>query len=390
MIDDESRRALHREITERIIEDRRILDALRAEIGPLRATMQRIQPRSTTAISLVGTDGGNMSLQFDPFLVQIVRVVDSSNNEYCLQAVTPTTRVTRLAEQQFDVRGQPRTPLGRMMAHLGVRDLTELSPYIRANDGDAPVSPRWVRVYRELVEWATLFSIVRGKDFATDTLIVYDGLLRSRVFARDLFARLLDGLHDAIEEQWHAQRRRLSLVGVAKHSAILTRYRLALALEGVLTTAYPAYVAVPRHLEEMVYVNTEYARGRDQSSTSERAIDPVVGGRMFFVKFGGHRYDPIWPIDVFLPQSDQAAVVLGHLLADAIDGFPVPFYPRCLQRAHENAALIDFDSDILQDAVLDSIRTVLDADAPMLDVFRLQEADPAQARYWSGERRDGR
>src|SRR5690242_11963206 len=130
MLDAESRRSLQGEISERIAEDRRILDSLRSEIRPLRGCVRRIQPRSTTAISLVGTDGGNMTLQFDPFLVQVVRVVDSSNNAYCVQAVTPTTSVARLSTQQFDTHGQPRTLLGEMMASLGVRDLDELSPLI--------------------------------------------------------------------------------------------------------------------------------------------------------------------------------------------------------------------------------------------------------------------
>jgi hypothetical protein len=390
MIDTESRHTLHREIAGRIAEDLPALDRLRSEIRPLHTAVRRIQPRTTTALSLVGTDGGNMTLRFDPFLIQIVRVVDSSNNEYCLEAITPTTHVGHLGDRQFDQAGRPRTPLARMMAFLGVRTLPELSPFIRPTDAEVSASPYWVRTYRELAEWATLFSIVQTKDFATDTLLVFDGLLRSRVFAHDLFARLLDGLADAIDVQARLHRRRIYLAGVAKHATILARYRLALALEGVLTTDYPAYVAVPRALEEAVYVNTAYTRDRDVLPGSEHRVNNVVGGRMCFVKFGSSRHDPVWPVDLFLPQADQAGVVLGHLLADALDGFPIPFYPRCLQRAHEHAALIDFDADILQDVVLDGIRAALNDAAPLLDIFRLQDADPAQARYGAGERHDGR
>src|SRR5436190_12870474 len=105
MIEPESHEQLRREITERIAADRGLLDGLRTEIRPLRPQVTRIQPRTTTSISLVGTDGGNNSLEFDPFLVQLVRVVDSSNNEYCLEAITPTTDVSRLSQAQFAREG---------------------------------------------------------------------------------------------------------------------------------------------------------------------------------------------------------------------------------------------------------------------------------------------
>jgi hypothetical protein len=81
MIGPESRRRLREEIATRMQDDRVLLDTLREEIRPLRDRVRRIQARTTTAISLVGADGGNNRLQFDPFLVQLVRVVDSSNNE---------------------------------------------------------------------------------------------------------------------------------------------------------------------------------------------------------------------------------------------------------------------------------------------------------------------
>ncbi len=65
-------------------------------------------------------------MRFDPFLIQMVRVVDSSNNEYCLEAVTPNTPLEVLEARHFrDGRGA--TPLGQMMEFLGVRRLQELS-----------------------------------------------------------------------------------------------------------------------------------------------------------------------------------------------------------------------------------------------------------------------
>jgi len=380
MIDPQSQNKLKEEIRSRMKADRALLDQLRQEIRPLRSQVRRIQPRTTTSISLVGTDGGNNRIQFDPFLVQLIRVVDSSNNEYCLEAITPTTGVSGLSAKQFKSDGNPGTPLGEMMAYLGVSKLNELSHMIRSNDNDRPTSPSWVQVYRELQEWAILFSIIRRKDFGTDTLIVFDGLLRSKVFSGDLFKKYLQGIGEGTTTQAQKNRRRIYLAGLAKHSKVLARYRLAMALERILTTDYPAYVEIPRSIEEKAYIWSEYARGDDREMENAE-VNKFVGGKMFFVKFGSGPRDPIWPVDIFLPQKDEAQAILGYMLADATNGFPVPFYPQCLQKAHENAALVDFDFDILQDQVFEGIREALAEESSALDVFRLQDADPAQKRY---------
>jgi len=170
------------------------------------------------------------------------------------------------------------------------------------------------------------------------------------------------------------------LVGVAKHSKVLSRYRLAMSLEGVLQTDYPAYVEVDREIEERAYVWSEFARGDDRAD-EHGEINKFVGGKMFLVKFGRHRRDPIWPVDIFVPQREQAQTILGSMLADTVNGFPVPHYPSCLQKAHENAALVDFDFEILQDFIFEGVRASLKQEASALDVFQLQDADPAQKRY---------
>jgi hypothetical protein len=161
---------------------------------------------------------------------------------------------------------------------------------------------------------------------------------------------------------------------------VLTRYRLAMALEGILTTPYPAYVEIPRPIESKAYIWSEYARG-DDVAVPGRELNKFVGGKMFFVKFGSRPHDPIWPVDIFLPQRGEAPAILGCLLADAQNGFPVPFYPLCLQRAHENAALVDFDFDLLQDQIVGGIRALLGPEAPALDALQLQDEDPARGRY---------
>jgi hypothetical protein len=379
MIDPSSQQTLKAAIADCISQDRNVLNELREEIRPLRARSRRIQPRATTSISVVGTDGGNNQLQFDPFLVQLIRVVDSSNNEYCLEAISPTTPLEVLDMRQLEPDGSPRTALGEMMSFLGVSSLQHLSHMIRPGPSGAPRSPSWVNVYRELVEWATLFKLLH-KDFGTDTLIVFDGFLRSKVFAHDLFQRLLRGMEEQINRQRERNHRQIFLSGVAKHSKVLDRYRLAMALEEVLQTDYPTFVDVPRDVEAKAYVWTEYARGNDNLEDGGET-NKFVGGKMFLVKFGSRKGDPIWPIDIFVPQCSQAPLVLGSMLADAIDGFPVPLYPRSLQKAHENAALVDFDLDVLQDFIYEGVRSNLGQQGEVLDAFQLKDPDPSQKRY---------
>lgn len=373
MIDPESMAQLRRELRERMVADRKLLEEMRAELRSGLGDARRIMPRQTTAVSLVGTDGGNNRIEFDPFMAQLIRVVDSSNNEYCLEVVTPTTDLTELSKRHVD-NGTANTPLGRLMKFLGVSKLWELSPMIKKPP--AVPSPSWVQVYRELTEWAVLFSLVHEK-YGNDTVIVWDGLLRSKVFSGTLFADLRKGIDAGIREQ-KARRRNMYVVGVAKHSKVLQRYRLAMMLEGTMRCEYPCYADVSRELEQHAYVWSEYARG-GEIATGE--ANKFVAGKMFFVKFGGRPRDPIWPIDLLESQINEAQIIFGSLLSDAIEGFPVPFYPRCLQRAHENAALVDFDMDILQQGIVSAIRESLGENAPMLDELALIDADPAAKRY---------
>ncbi len=361
---------------QRVVDDAVLLDQLCGDVRPLRAATRRIQPRATTAISLVGTDGGNNKIHFDPFLIQIVRVVDSSQNEYCLEVVSPTSDVKALSRRHLAPDGTPLTALGRMMKYLRANTLSDLSGMIP----EKSPKPSWVQVYRELMEWAVLFEVVRERHFGTDTVIVRDGFLRSKVFAGDLFRRYRQGIEDGIGAQFARYRRRIFLVGVAKHSKVLQRYRLAMAIEGVLRTGYAAYVEVPRDLERNVYKWSDYARG-DEGEVAGGELNKFVAGKMFFVKFGDRPHDPIWAVDLLESQREEASAVFGYLLADALNGFPVPLYPQCLQAAHENAELVDFDFWLMEDEITGAIRGHLRDKAHIVDEFELQDPDPSAARY---------
>jgi hypothetical protein len=376
---------LRRVITEAIRRDAGLLEALRTTARGFKSSVRTIQPRSATTISLVASDGGNHSFPMNPFFVQLVRIVDSYGHPLCLDVVTPTTDTDELSKRQFNDDGTPKTALGRMMFDLDVRVLSDLSSAIptgadvRAAGGD--ITTGWVTTYRDLCEWATLYERICYQAFPTDTVLVRDGLLRAKYFSGDLFTKLGDLIEAKIAEIRSANRRRVFLVGLAKHSTILDRYGLAFDSEAVFPDGSSCYLEVSRDVEKSVYRWGEYAVGRlDAAEGGEQP--KFVNGKMFLARFGKRHGDPIWPIDIFEPQAPSAQEVLGYLLEDAIAGFPVPFYPRSLQLAHEWAEIAGFDADMIGDAMREAVRDVSDASVrAAVDARTLDVRDISSRRY---------
>ncbi len=364
---------------ERMGNDVSILDELRGEIGEFKRNIHTIKNYKTNTISIVGTDGGNNNLRFDPFLVHVIRVVDSRGNLYYMDVLTPTTPIDEL-ENKIQDRDDA---LKKMMDFLGVSTLTQLSPMIKKRKPGEPISPSWIQVYRELVEWATLFSLIRDYDYGSDTLIVFDGLLRSKIFDGVLFNKLKTGIEQAIKEKEAKNHCRIYVVGVAKHSKVLDRYNLIMCIDDIMKTKYPCYGRVPKSMEEKAYLWSEYARD-DSTSGNITEVNKFVAGKMFLVKFGDAPHDPIWPVDILLSQEKDADRILGYLLDDAILGFPIPWYPLSLQQAHENSALVNFDMDIIQDQILNSIRDSLGDKSERFNAFLLADRDVAARRYGKG------
>jgi hypothetical protein len=269
------------------------------------------------------------------------------------------------------------------MSDLGVEHLHDLSPMIptgeKVRQEPDEVSSSWVLVYRDLCEWAVLYQRLTKSTWGSHTLLVRDGLLRSKIFADTKFIAMRDRIAASIED--HRQRNiNLYLVGLAKHSQVLARYRLALALENAMPPEMPRYVEVPRSVEQRVYKWKEYAVGSEDETEGGEAAKYVMGS-LFLVRFGERTHDPIWAVDLLEMQKNLAPQIFGYLLADAREGFPMPFYPRCLQKAHEFAQIVDFDLDILQDTVLDAARGLVgENEQGTFDALRLSP-DVANRRY---------
>jgi hypothetical protein len=363
---------LIRDSTER---DSVLLVDVLEEVKQLKRDVVTIQPRNTNSISLVAADGGNNRIRFNPFYLQVVRIVDSNGAERFLDVISPSTDTVALAHRHLE----EETPLGRLMNDLNVGTLAELSPMIPR----IPKSPNWTLVYRDLCEWAVLYELICYREWGSDTLIVHDGLLRTKIFAGELFVDMYRLIRSAIQRLWGQHRIKLYLVGVAKHSEILDRYRLGIALADVLPAGQPRYTLIDHALQRKVYSWAEYVRSPDDA-TDDSEKPKYNMGVMYFVRFGTRAGDPIWTVDLLANQADRAQEIFGSLVGDAEMGFPVPFYPYCLQQADAHAQVVDFDLAILQDTLVEAVREqIIEARRHVFDALRLETEDPAARRYGS-------
>jgi hypothetical protein len=353
--------------------DSGLLDEVMRDVALLRP-VTTIQPRNINSISLVASDGGNNRLEFNPFSLQVVRVVDTFGDELFLDVISPSTDTVTLGQRHLD---DPWSPLGKLMRDLGVATLGQLSTMIPAR----PKSGAWPLVYRDLCEWAVLYDLICYERWGSDTLVIRDGLLRTKIFAEDLFVRLYGLMKVAIERNRKERKRDIFLVGIAKHSRIIERYRLAMAVEDVFPTGQPCYVPVPRELQVKVYDWAEYVRSPEDDD-ADKEKPKFNMGVMYLVRFGKRSSDPVWTMDLLQFQAARAQQVFGSLLADAELGFPVPCYPHCLQEADRYAQVVDLDLAILQNALEEAVREQIRADRRhVFDARRLSPADPAAGRY---------
>jgi hypothetical protein len=364
--------ALARQIRVQAARDFRLLEDLLAQAREMAPAVRPIRPRSATSVALTAADGGNNAVAFNPFSLQIIRVVDSQGKELFLDVVSPATDTDELSRRHLT----ERTALGELMTDLGVTRLAGLSPMMAGR------SPGWVQVYRDLCEWATLYDLICHHDFAADTLVVRDGLLRTTIFSGDLLVRTGRLMKAAIDRQQRENHRRVWLAGLAKKTKVLDHYRLAMSLAGIFDRGSPCFVPVPRTMQESVYRASDYLRDPQDDGARDgttRGADNI--GEMYFVRFGPRTADPVWTADLLAWQAADAQAIFGHLQADAAAGFPVPFYPFSLQQADLHSRVADLDVEIIEDSLVEAVRDLVGHDkAHIVDALRLT-TDVAARRY---------
>jgi hypothetical protein len=333
-----------------------ILARFRAFARRLKQDIKPLRPYSVNAVSFVSADGGDNRLTFNPSVIELVRVVDSRGNECALDAIPNTAALSELEKRVQPGSPHVVQPLQRLCADLGV-GLRHLSYLLRAA-GTPGKSTGAIRCYRDIVEWAVLYDLVTNPaiQWGSDTILVRDGLLRTKSFTRSVFPRIDAKIREGVANHG-ARNVRLSIVGVAKQSSVLGKLALALELEATFHRDYPCYVRVPIDIEEDCYnfdrtwLDTyESSEPDDQGRKLYQSF-----GNLFLAKFGDRQLDPVWPVDIAEWQVAQVDKILGQLTVDAQQGFPIPDYPMCIQRAHDFAKITGIEVEILQDMLIEAM-----------------------------------
>jgi hypothetical protein len=340
-----------------------LLQKFRGYARRLKEKTKPLRSYSVNAISFVSADGGDNRLTFNPAIVELVRVVDSRGNQCALDALASTSSLEELEERAKPGTSKVVLPLQRLCSDLGL-GIGALS-YLLRGMGTPGKSTGAMRCYRDIVEWAVLYDLVTNPSlqWGGDTILVRDGLLRTKSFKREVFPKIDQKLQAGIAA--HAQKNvHLSLVGVAKQSAVLGRLAVALELEGTFHRDYPCYVKVDEDIEadcynfDRTWLDTfETSEPDDEGRRLYQAL-----GKMFLAKFGDRPLDPVWPVDIAEWQIAAADKVLGQLTVDAQQGFPIPDYPMCIQRAHDFAKLTGIEVEVLQDLLVEGMSQKLTSD----------------------------
>lgn len=331
-----------------------ILQKFREYARRIKNDVKPIRAYSVNAVSFVSSDGGDNRLYFNPAVIELVRVVDSRGNQCALDAIPGNSKASDFNERANNNSPLLVEPLRRLCEDLNMNVL-DLS-YLLKGIEEPGKSTGAVRVYRDIVEWAVLYDLMKYREWGSDTIIVREGMLRTKSFKLTVFPKIDQLIREAHEK--HKQKNiSVSMVGVAKQSAVLSRLSVALELEGALNKSFPCYVQVPDDIEadcynfDRTWLETLETSEPDENGTYRyQAI-----GKMFLVKFGNRPYDPVWPIDIAEWQIGDAEKIIGQLTKDAQPGFPIPDFPMCVQKAHDFAKINGLEVSVLQDILFEGI-----------------------------------
>ena len=302
-------------------------------------------------------DGGRMKINFNPMEIDIVNVSDS-NDTTKIQFAFP--RGNDLDED--DVKDMIDTitssnPLLENFVHMfGESKISKISEVWKDPDS-----------LMEIGEWACIFDrIQKSQD---PTLIIKDGLLRTKKIKHELIGRMI--------EKIEGNKKVVKLAGVSKTSSILTLISSSLTIEKVFPGNGIGYVKIPRKLELLAYTWT----GKGLISGEKKKRLYFAFGDLYIAKLSPNSN---LLVTIEMPKhlgeeekedrdiytSLEISEVMGHLAKNSRSSYPIIGYPQTLVRAHEAAARVGFDASIVSDRVKEVMMKKLDDDEKAKNYMR--------------------
>lgn len=300
-----------------------------------------------SCITYKAIDGGKMKVEFDPFEMDLIDIADSNGREI-LKFVTPKGTIGgKLTSDDFLFLNEiPQ--IRKFVNILGEDTVAEISKILSES-----------RTAMEIAEYACIFERFTA-DFVDPTLIMKDGLLRTKVIKASLISKLIDKLKE---------NKDVKLVGISKTSKLLSMISSALFIEKIFPHDRVGYVEIPSQLELMAYKWSGHGKIKE-----EEKLDYAFG-KLYVAKLSNHSNLLVTveiPFDLEhdkpLYNKQEINEIFGHLIKDSMYSYPNLGYPQTIMRAHEKAVQIGFTASIIKDKIMDKLMD--DADKPLSDYIR--------------------
>lgn len=294
-------------------------------------------------------DGGRFDMHFEPFEFEVVKVADSSGN-IRMNFAAPVGDLGNdkgLDEMLKPLNSHP--VMRQFLDIMGKSSLIEISDILTAKG-----------TLMEIAEFACMFDAIRHASKDNRTIILKDGLLRTKKIRHELIPSLVKVLH--------ANKDHVKVIGVAKTSRLVFLLQAALACEKIFPREQMGYVRIPLGIENMAY-------RWSGAGTLLREIPTKLTysfGNLYIAKLSRHK-DLF--VTVELPQrTDGSSIyseaevteIMSYLAKDSMYSYPMIGYPQTIMRAHESAAGLGIPASMLHESIMKGL---------------VDKSDPSLAQY---------
>jgi len=325
-------------LTEIVEKQKKKFEELRSQVRKLKFVP--IEPTGFySPIAFTSFDGGMFNVNFDPFELDIVEVADSYGNSK-LRFAAPRGDKFSKEELKIMIEGINKNPIiKKFLSILKRESLYDVSEIIGSRG-----------TLMELGEWACIFDKVLSSSTEEKTIILKDGLLRTKKIKSELIRPLRDELSK--------RKNHVKLIGVSKTSKIVSLLAAALLCEKIFPEGNIGYVEVPLELENMAYKWSGKGKLRPEDV---KPLDYAFG-TLYIAKLSKHRN---LFVTIEIPRDldgekniyskEEILEAISYIAKDSMYSYPILGYPQTIMRAHEFAVRLGIPVSILRDEIMKDI-----------------------------------